>query len=227
MTKTKYLLYSLKLNTNGKYTYWYETDNKYFKEKKPPKHILDNINLEVDILEENKIQEDTLPIIEASSFSSSKDTNINLTDRVSIINSSESTYTINFETTTPSGLILTTSSINTTEIGTYYVKISVDKYALEKAIEINVYDKLLTDEDVDCEPMNTIVQDIEIRKSVKNCLYIEKTEDSLMIKFNDIVYFQKEGDTIIRDSNNILTEECIGQINNIFNQLEGCYIETC
>lgn len=33
MTKTKYLLYSLKLNTNGKYTYWYETDNKYFKEK--------------------------------------------------------------------------------------------------------------------------------------------------------------------------------------------------
>ena len=168
-----------------------------------------------------------MPIIEASSFSSSKDTNINLTDRVSIINSSESTYTINFETTTPSGLILTTSSINTTEIGTYYVKISVDKYALEKAIEINVYDKLLTDEDVDCEPMNTIVQDIEIRKSVKNCLYIEKTEDSLMIKFNDIVYFQKEGDTIIRDSNNILTEECIGQINNIFNQLEGCYIETC
>ena len=55
MTKTKYLLYSLKLNTNGKYTYWNETDNKYFKEKKPPKHILDNINLEVDILEENKI----------------------------------------------------------------------------------------------------------------------------------------------------------------------------
>lgn len=50
MTKTKYLLYALKLNTNGKYTYWYETDNKYFKEKKPPKHILDNINLEVDIL---------------------------------------------------------------------------------------------------------------------------------------------------------------------------------
>ena len=55
MTKTKYLLYALKLNTNGKYTYWYETDNKYFNEKKPPKHILDNINLEVDILEENMI----------------------------------------------------------------------------------------------------------------------------------------------------------------------------
>jgi len=75
--------------------------------------------------------------------------------------------------------------------------------------------------------MNTIVQDIEVQKSIKNCLYIEKTEDSLLIKFNDIVYFQKEGDTIIRDSNNILTEECIDQINNIFNQLEGCYIETC
>ena len=55
MTKTKYLLYALKLNTNHKNTYWYETDNKYFNEKKPPKHILDNINLEVDILEENKI----------------------------------------------------------------------------------------------------------------------------------------------------------------------------
>lgn len=87
--------------------------------------------------------------------------------------------------------------------------------------------KLLTDADVDCEPMNTIVQDIEVQKSIKNCLYIEKTEDSLMIKFNDIVYFQKEGDTIIRDSNNILADECIEQIHNIFNRLEGCYIETC
>ena len=55
MTKTKYLLYALKLNTNHKNTYWYETDNKYFNEKKPPKHILDNINLEIDILEENRV----------------------------------------------------------------------------------------------------------------------------------------------------------------------------
>lgn len=106
-----------------------------------------NDDNDINILEENKIQEeDTLPIIEATSFSSSKDTKINLTDKVSILNSSDSTYTINFETTTPSGIILTTSSINPTEIGTYYVKISINKYNLEKTIEINVYDKLLTDE---------------------------------------------------------------------------------
>ena len=106
-----------------------------------------NDDNDINILEENKIQEeDTLPIIEATSFSSSKDTKINLTDKVSILNSSDSTYTINFETTTPSGIILTTSSINPTEIGTYYVKIYIDKYNLEKTIEINVYDKLLTDE---------------------------------------------------------------------------------
>ena len=36
-----------------------------------------NDDNDINILEENKIQEDTLPIIEASSFSSSKDTNIN------------------------------------------------------------------------------------------------------------------------------------------------------
>ena len=121
----------------------YDSDENY------AKRLMSVINddNDINILEENKIQEeDTLPIIEATSFSSSKDTKINLTDKVSILNSSDSTYTINFETTTPSGIILTTSSINPTEIGTYYVKIYIDKYNLEKTIEINVYDKLLTDE---------------------------------------------------------------------------------
>ena len=42
-----------------------------------------NDDNDINILEENKIQEeDTLPIIEATSFSSSKDTKINLTDKI-------------------------------------------------------------------------------------------------------------------------------------------------
>ncbi|WP_324170625.1 Fic/DOC family protein [Sulfurimonas sp.] len=40
-TRTKYLLYAFKCKKNQKYSYWYETDNKYFKAKKPPESILD------------------------------------------------------------------------------------------------------------------------------------------------------------------------------------------
>ncbi|MCK9472353.1 hypothetical protein [Sulfurimonas sp.] len=40
MTKTKYLLYAFKCKENQKYSYWYETDKKYFKQKKPPVTIL-------------------------------------------------------------------------------------------------------------------------------------------------------------------------------------------
>ena len=35
MTKTKYLLYAFKCKQNQRYNYWYETDNRFFKEKKP------------------------------------------------------------------------------------------------------------------------------------------------------------------------------------------------
>jgi len=48
MTKTKYLLYAFKCKQNQKYSYWYETDNRYFKEKKPPKSILDKKLNKVD-----------------------------------------------------------------------------------------------------------------------------------------------------------------------------------
>lgn len=55
MIKTKYLLYAFKLSTNTKDTYWYETDNKYFKQTKPPKHILDKNHKQVASLENDLI----------------------------------------------------------------------------------------------------------------------------------------------------------------------------
>jgi len=48
MTKTKYLLYAFKCFENGRYSYWYRTDEKYFKGKKPPKSILDKVSLTSD-----------------------------------------------------------------------------------------------------------------------------------------------------------------------------------
>jgi len=57
MTKTKYLLYAFRLNKNSKYSYWYETDNRYFRQSKPPKYIVDKSTLDVDSLEDNEITE--------------------------------------------------------------------------------------------------------------------------------------------------------------------------
>ena len=50
-TKTKYLLYSFKYKKNSKYSYWYETDNCYFQETKPPKTILDKLTKEIKKLD--------------------------------------------------------------------------------------------------------------------------------------------------------------------------------
>lgn len=55
MTKKKYLLYAFKQKIKNKYIYWYETDNKYFVETKPPKYILDKNNKEVSILDKDNI----------------------------------------------------------------------------------------------------------------------------------------------------------------------------
>lgn len=55
MTKTKYLLYAFKQQKSNKYLYWYETDNKYFAQTKPPKHILDAKSETVETLQENEI----------------------------------------------------------------------------------------------------------------------------------------------------------------------------
>lgn len=57
MTKTKYLLYAFKQKIENKYIYWYETDNKYFSQTKPPKNILDKNNNEVTTLKESDIIE--------------------------------------------------------------------------------------------------------------------------------------------------------------------------
>ncbi len=57
MTKTKYLLYAFKQFEVGRYVYWYETDKKYFKGTKPPKHILHKNSTEVDSLDVEKIIE--------------------------------------------------------------------------------------------------------------------------------------------------------------------------
>ncbi len=55
MTKTKYLLYAFKCKQNKLYSYWYKTDNKYFKEKRPPKSILGKNIDEVDAIDDENI----------------------------------------------------------------------------------------------------------------------------------------------------------------------------
>jgi cell filamentation protein len=44
MIKTKYLLYAFKSLKNGKYQYWYRTDDKYFLAEKPPASILKSMS---------------------------------------------------------------------------------------------------------------------------------------------------------------------------------------
>ncbi|MDN5108508.1 hypothetical protein PJV96_12085, partial [Aliarcobacter butzleri] len=57
MTKTKYLLYAFKYQQDKKYTYWYETDNKFFQSTKPLKSILDKNPREIDNLNSEDIIE--------------------------------------------------------------------------------------------------------------------------------------------------------------------------
>jgi cell filamentation protein len=55
MTKTKYLLYAFKYKQNQKYSYWYETDSKFFKEKKPPLSILKKNPTEVGSISDESV----------------------------------------------------------------------------------------------------------------------------------------------------------------------------
>lgn len=57
MTKTKYLLYAFKYQKEKKYSYWYETDNKFFQSTKPLKSILDKNLREIDNLNSEDIIE--------------------------------------------------------------------------------------------------------------------------------------------------------------------------
>lgn len=52
MIKTKYLLYAFK---SKNYKYWYETDSKYFQEKRPSPTVLSRISLEQEEPEEENI----------------------------------------------------------------------------------------------------------------------------------------------------------------------------
>ena len=55
MTKTKYLLYAFKIKKGKNYQYWYESDSKYFNEKKPPSSILKNRTNESSFIEDENI----------------------------------------------------------------------------------------------------------------------------------------------------------------------------
>jgi len=55
MTKTKYLLYAFKLKKGKNYQYWYESDSKYFKEKKPSVSVLNHNSDEVNSLDDEEI----------------------------------------------------------------------------------------------------------------------------------------------------------------------------
>lgn len=54
MIKTKYFLYAFKQQKGNKYLYWYETDEKYFAQTKPPKHILDANSQTIQNLQESE-----------------------------------------------------------------------------------------------------------------------------------------------------------------------------
>jgi len=55
--KTKYLLYSFKYKKGNKYSYWYETDDSYFQESRPPQTILTKYTQEVKTIDSEKIIE--------------------------------------------------------------------------------------------------------------------------------------------------------------------------
>ncbi|MCK9257265.1 MAG: Fic family protein [Sulfurospirillaceae bacterium] len=55
--KTKYLLYSFKYRKGKKYTYWYETDSRFFQSIKPPKSVLEINKNEVDFISIDEIIE--------------------------------------------------------------------------------------------------------------------------------------------------------------------------
>lgn len=57
MTKTKYLLYAFKIKKGKNYQYWYESDSKYFKQKKPPLSILKNRTNENSFIEDENVIE--------------------------------------------------------------------------------------------------------------------------------------------------------------------------
>jgi len=55
VTKTKYLLYAFKLKKGKNYQYWYESDNKYFKEKKPSISVLKHNSDEINRLDDEDV----------------------------------------------------------------------------------------------------------------------------------------------------------------------------
>lgn len=55
MTKTKYLLYAFKIKRTKTYQYWYESDSKYFTEKRPPLSILKNRTNECGFIDDEDI----------------------------------------------------------------------------------------------------------------------------------------------------------------------------
>ena len=55
MIKSKHLLYAFKTKVNKNYHYWYETDNKYFCDKKPPQKVLDEVTLVKDHIDQKDI----------------------------------------------------------------------------------------------------------------------------------------------------------------------------
>ncbi len=55
MIKTKYLLYAFKIKKAKNYHYWYESDSKYFKEKKPFQSVLNDNTNEIDHLDKLEI----------------------------------------------------------------------------------------------------------------------------------------------------------------------------
>jgi len=52
MTKTKYLLYAFKCKENQRYSYWYETDLRFFQEKKPTLATLKKYPKEIESISE-------------------------------------------------------------------------------------------------------------------------------------------------------------------------------
>ncbi len=55
MIKTKYLLYAFKIKKNKNYQYWYESDSKYFSERKPPSTILNDRTNECSFIDNDDI----------------------------------------------------------------------------------------------------------------------------------------------------------------------------
>lgn len=150
-------------------------------------------------------------ILNCSSFSASKNQNIDLLEKVNItdaLGNSVDYSDIDVTVITPTNEILTETMLNTTEIGTYHITFSVNKYNLKKEITLEVYDKLLTD-----------MEETEANGIKEDTTVIIENDKKQLIYDNSISGEDFEVTYINEDDYQALNFSMSNQVSNLDNEL--------